>query len=124
MSKLLIRLVINAIALAAAAFAVNHFVPEGIIYGDWVDLLAVAAVFGVINAVIKPILKLIACLPIVLTLGLFTLVINALMLLLTGEIADFLGLNFQVDGFWTAVLGAIIVSIVSIILSVFVKEDK
>lgn len=127
MSRLLLRLVINAIALAAAAFVVNGIfgAENGINYGNSiVNLLLVALVFGIVNAIIKPILKLLTCPLVALTLGLFILVINALMLLLTSALAGPLGITFEVGGFWPALVGALIVSIVSIILTVFVKEEK
>ena len=114
-----IRVVINAVALAAAAYFV-----DGINYGTWVDLLLVGAVFGVVNAIIKPIVALLTCPLVALTLGIFILVINALMLWLTSSVASFLGITFSVAGFWPAFWGAIIVSIVSIILSVFLPGDR
>ena len=80
--------------------------------------------FGVLNAIVRPILGLLTCPLMVLTLGLFTLVLNALMLLLTGAVSASLGLGFHVAGFVPAFLGAIVVSIVSIILSIFVRDDR
>ncbi len=117
--RLLIRLVINAIALYAAVY----FVP-GIDYDSGVaNLLLVALIFGLVNAIIRPLLKGVSCPVIILTLGLFTLVINALMLWLTGALAETFDLAFHVDGFGPAFLGGIVVSIVSIILSIFLKDD-
>ena len=119
--RFLLRLLINAVALYVAQALVS-----GIgIGGDWVSLLLVALVFGVLNAIVRPILKLLTCPLQALTLGLFTLVINAVMLLLTSWASAKLGLGFFVEGFWpAAVLGAIVVSIVSIVLSIFVRDDK
>jgi putative membrane protein len=114
-------LVINAVALLAAAWVVS-----GIHLGaagrhptgrDWITLLVVAAIFGLVNAVIRPILLLLSLPLELLTLGLFTFVINALMLLLTTWIAQGMGLAFRIDGFIAALLGAVIVSICSFLLS-------
>ena len=116
----LIRLLINAAALWVAV----EIVP-GIGYrGHWSLLLAVALIFGVLNAVVRPVLKLLALPLLILTLGLFTFVINALMLLLTSSVSGVLDLGFHVDGFWTAFWGALVVSLVSLMLSIFVKEHE
>ena len=119
--SILLRLVINALALLVTAWIV-----PGIHLGaagphpterDWVTLLIVALVFGLVNAVIRPIIILLS-LPIqILTLGLFTFVINAFMLLLTSWIAQRLDLGFGVDGFLPALLGALLISVVSFVLS-------
>jgi putative membrane protein len=118
---ILLRLVINAVALLLAAWIVPgiHLAAAGPHPGrhDWVTLLIVALIFGVVNAVIRPIL-IVLSLPLeLLTLGLFTFVINAFMLLLTSWIAQGLDLGFRVDGFVPALLGSLIVSVVSFVLS-------
>jgi putative membrane protein len=115
MTRLIIRLLINAVALWVAAQLVS-----GISLSDnlW-QVLVVALIFGLINALIKPILKVLSFPLIIVTLGLFTLVINALLLLLT----DWLSIGLTVDGFWPALLGAIIISVVSWFLSHFVGDD-
>lgn len=108
-----IRLLINAVALAAAERLI-----DGITYtGEWIWLIAVALIFGLVNATIGPLLKLLTCPLIVLTLGLFTLVINGLMLQLTAYLAGFFDLSFRVDSYWAAFLGALVISIVSFVLS-------
>ena len=112
----LIRVVVNALALGAAALLLDGIRVGGDDSEQLLTLLAVGAVFGVVNAIITPVIKLLSLPFIILTLGLFLLVVNALMLLLTGWISDVLGLRFFVDGFWTAVLGSIIISIVSAVL--------
>ena len=114
----LLRLLINAAALWAATQLVS-----GITYtGDGVSLLGVALVFGVLNVLIKPILFLISLPFVILTLGLFTLVLNALMLLLTASASDALGLGFSVAGFVPALKGALVVTIVSFGLSLLVSD--
>ncbi|SDP55526.1 putative membrane protein [Actinopolyspora xinjiangensis] len=85
-------------------------------------LLVVAVVFGVVNAVLKPVAKTLGCLLYVLTLGLFGLVVNALLFWLTGWIAGRLELPFHVDGFWAAFWGAIIVTVVSSVLHGIVRR--
>ncbi|MDH7486289.1 MAG: phage holin family protein [Anaerolineae bacterium] len=118
MNRLIIRWLINAAALWAAAELVS-----GIGYEGWPALLIVALIFGLVNALIRPILKLLTCPLQMLTLGLFTIVINALMLLLTSWLAGQLKISFWVKSFWPdAVLGALVVSAVSIVLSIFLKE--
>jgi putative membrane protein len=118
--KFVVRLLINAVALWVA----TKIIP-GISYeGGFVGLLLVALVFGVLNAFVRPILALLTCPLMVLTLGLFTLVLNAVMLLLTGAASDALGLSFFVHGLVPAILGGLVVSIVSVLLSVFVKDDN
>lgn len=119
MSRFLARLIINAIALWVAVQWVGGITYEG----DWVGLALVALIFGIVNAFIKPVLRLLTCPLIILTLGLFTLVINALMLLLTSALASSLNLGFHVADFSAAFWGGLIVSIVSVILSLFVGGD-
>ena len=83
--------------------------------GTLVQLLLVAAVFGLVNSLIRPILTILTCPLIVVTLGLFTLVINALMLLLTGKLSEVWGLGFRVSGFWAAFFGGLVVGVVAIV---------
>ncbi|GAA2486799.1 phage holin family protein [Streptomyces gobitricini] len=88
------------------------------------SLVLVALVFGIVNALVKPVVKLLTLPLFILTLGLFTLIVNALMLLLTSWLADELGLNFHVEGFWTAVLGGLIISVVSWAMNMVLPEGK
>lgn len=85
-------------------------------------LVAVAVIFGVVNAVLKPIIKVVGCPLYILTLGLVALVVNALLFLLAGWIAQALGLPFTVDGFWSAFWGAIVVGIVSFVLHLVIPD--
>ncbi|MDF3051274.1 MAG: rane protein [Pseudonocardia sp.] len=85
-------------------------------------LLAVALVFGVVNAVIKPIVQVLGCAFYILTLGLIAFVVNALLFLLVGRIAEALGLPFTVDGFWPAFWGAIVVGLVTLLLQWLVPD--
>jgi putative membrane protein len=118
--RFLLRLLINAAALWVAV----QIVP-GITYsGDWAPFFGVALVFGLVNAFIRPLVKLLTLPIIFLTLGLFALVVNGMMLWLTGYLSSGLGMHFQVDGCWTAVLGALVVSIVSALLSTFLVDAE
>jgi putative membrane protein len=119
MRHLLLRLIINAIALFVAT---RLGIPGLHFEGDWITLVIVAFIFGLVNALLRPLLTVLTCPLIVLTLGLFTLVINAAMLALTGWIAAQLHLGFVVDGFWAAFLGALIVSMVSWVIALVVRD--
>ena len=121
MGKLLMRWLITALALVAAAWLVPGIQVEG---SAWLAYAGMAVVLGLVNAVIRPLLKLLTCPLIILTLGLFTLVINATTLWLASRIAQGFGLGFQVDGFWPAFLGGLVVSIVTVVLSAMTKDDK
>lgn len=119
MTKFVIRWSITAAAVAVAAWLVpGIYVNEP--HRIWTVIL-VALVLGLINAFVRPVIYAFSCGLIVLTLGLFTLVINGLMLWLASWITvELMGLGFHVNGFWSAFLGALIVSVVSTIVSVFV----
>jgi putative membrane protein len=124
MKNLVIRLLANAVALGIAAWLVSGITLEGATTGRRIlTLLVVAAIFGVVNAFVKPVLQWLSCLFIALTLGLFLFVINAVMLLLTSWITGKLDVQFHVDGFWSALLGSLIITAVGIILNV-VLPDK
>jgi putative membrane protein len=117
--RFFLRLLINAAALWIAM----QIVPGVTHTGPWTSLLLVALVFGVLNAIVRPILKLLTCPLIILTLGLFTFVINAVMLWLTSAVSESLGIGFHVAGFGPAFLGALVVTIVSVLLSVFLSDS-
>jgi putative membrane protein len=120
----LVRVVVNALALGVAAWLFSGIEVRGTGTGDQaLTLLVVAFVFGLVNAVVAPVVKLLSLPFIILTLGLLLLVINACMLLLTSGIAGLLGLGFHVDGLWTAILGSIVISIVSWVLGLVLKDD-
>jgi putative membrane protein len=118
--KILFRLLINAAALWVATQLV-----DGISYtGTIPTLLGVALVFGVLNVLVRPILKLLTFPFFILTLGLFTFVLNGVMLLLTSAASDALNLGFHVRDFIAAFIGALVVTIVSFGLSLFVGPDN
>ena len=123
MMNFLVKTIANAGALAVAVWLVAKITLTGDSTGKEVGtLLLVALVFGLVNAVVKPLVQLLTLPLFILTLGLFTLIVNALMLLLTSWLADKLDLSFHVDGFWAAVLGGLIISIVSWALSLVLPD--
>jgi putative membrane protein len=114
------RLLINAAALWAA----TRITPGISFDGDWRTLLVVALIFGVLNVSVRPLLWFMTLPLLIVTLGLFTFVLNALMLWLTGVVSEWLGLGFHVEGFGAAFLGALVVSVVSFMLSLFVGANR
>jgi putative membrane protein len=116
----LVRLLVNAAALWVA----TRLVPGVTYSGELLPLLGVALVFGIVNAFIRPIAKLLALPFIILTLGIFALVVNGLMLWLTSSLSESLGLAFHVSGFWAAFFGSLVVSIVSTLLWMFVRDES
>ena len=111
--RFLIRFITNAAALGVA----TRIVPGVTFSGGWVPFLAVALVLAVINATLRPLVKVLTCPLILLTLGLFALVVNGLMLWLTSSVSQSLGLGFHVTGFWAAFFGGLVISIVSTLVS-------
>lgn len=118
--KLLIRWASTSLALFVAAWLLPGIRVEG---NAWLAYALMALILGLVNAVVRPVLKLLTCPLIILTLGLFVLVINGLTLWISAAIAQRLGIGFYVDGFWPAVLGSLIVSVVSVFLSALLHDD-
>jgi putative membrane protein len=119
--NLLIRIVLNAFALYIAVLVVPGITDPNQSIASYLWL---ALIFGLVNALVKPFMKFISCGLIALTLGLFTLIINTLMFLLTNWIGDYFGVGLVIDGLWSAFLGAIVVSIVSFILGGIFDDDN
>ncbi len=123
----LIRVVVNGLALWLAALVlpgVNLATGDSSWTNKLLTVLFVALVFGVINAFVKPIVKLLSLPFIVLTLGLFTFIVNAFMLQITEWICDWLNLDFTIDEFfWDAVLAAIVITFVSWLLNIVLPDD-
>lgn len=117
-----IRLVMRWLISTLAIFVAVLIVPGIEFAGPGWEMGIVAAVFGLVNVLLRPLLTLLTCPLILLTFGLFGLVINAGMLLLTASIAESLGLVFRVDGFWSALFGGLIISIISTILNVLAGD--
>lgn len=109
LSSLLVRFAVNGAGLFLAAAIV-----PGIEIGDWQSLVAGTAIFAVVNMLLRPVALFLSCCLVVLTFGLFVLVVNALMLEASAWAAERLGLNFRVDSFWDALLGALVIAAVSV----------
>jgi putative membrane protein len=121
--RFLIRVLASAAALAVATAVVAGIeLTTASVTSKVLTLLAVALIFGVINAVLKPIVKIVGCAFYILTLGLIALVVNALLLWLTSWLADKLNLPWHITGFWPAFWGAIIVSVVGWLLSILIGD--
>lgn len=120
MRSLLMHWVFNAAALWVACYFLTGLDFNGTI----VQLLMVAAVFGLVNSLLRPLLTILTCPLIVLTLGIFTLVINALMLMVTGWLSTSWRLGFAVSGFWPAFWGGLVIGIVSLMLSLLFTPKK
>lgn len=120
MNRFFIRWAINAISLYAAIRLVPGIQAQNM---DWGAILGLALIFGLVNALISPLLKIMTCPLIILTLGLFTLVINTLIFYLAGQIGTWFGIGFEVAGFGTAFLGGLVTSIISFILTLIFKDE-
>ena len=122
MKNFIIRLIINAIALYAAVALLNGkgLTPQT---NYWLSFIWLALIFGVVNAILKPVLTVLSCPILILTLGLGTLLINTLLFYLSGLIGTSFGVGFIVSGFWTAFLGALIVSLASFSLNIILREE-
>ncbi len=120
--KFILRLAINMVALYAAIF----LLPGYILYqGNLIDILWLALIFGLVNAILRPPFKALSCLFIILTLGLFTLVINTLLFALTGWIGSQFGVGFQLAApwFWSAFLGSLVTTAVSMVLTLILRDE-
>jgi putative membrane protein len=121
--KFILRLAINMVALyAAIALLRNTYI---IYTGNWIDLIWLALIFGLINAILRPPFKALSCLLIIVTLGLFTLVINALLFALTGWIGTQFGVGFTLQNPWfiSAFLGSLVTTAVSLVLSLILRDE-
>jgi putative membrane protein len=123
--RVLVWVAVNALALAAATWLLPGITLTGATEADQVvSLLSVAVLFGVVNAVVRPVVKLLALPLILLTLGLVVFLINALMLLLTSWLAGQVGLGFSVDGLGTAILGGLVVMVATWVLELLLPDGR
>jgi len=120
MNRFLIRWAINAVALYVAIAIVPGIHTQS---SGWLSIIWLALIFGVINAILSPLLKFLTCPLILLTLGLFTWVINAILFWLAGRIGEAFGVGFTLHGYWPALLGSLVVSLVSVVLSLFFRDE-
>ncbi|AZS73030.1 phage holin family protein [Streptomyces sp. Je 1-4] len=124
MKHFLVKTIANAAALAVAIWLLKDITLTGENTGRQIlTLILVALIFGLVNFLVKPVVKLLSFPLFILTLGLITLVVNALMLLLTSWLAGKADLAFHVDGFWTALLGGVIISIVAWAMHVVLPDE-
>lgn len=120
-NKFIIRWLINIVGLYLAVM----FVPGvNLASGEWMSFIWLALIFGLLNALVRPLLVLLTCPLLILTLGLGTLVLNTAMLYLLEWASGLFNIGFTLSGFWSAFLGALVVSVVSIMLSLVFREDK
>jgi putative membrane protein len=119
MTKFILRWIINAVAL----FLAVYLVPGVNLQGGVVSIIWLALIFGLINAFLRPLLKLLTCPLIFLTLGLFTLLINTFLFWLTSQVGQAFGIGFTINGFWPAFFGGLVVTVVSVILSLILKDE-
>lgn len=124
MANFIFRWIINAAALYAAIFIVPGIHPSGTLAGQWWAIFLLALIFGLLNAILRPLIYLLTCPLIILTLGLGTLLINTLLFYLTGLLGRQFGFGFTVDGFLAAFFGALVVSVVSFILNLVLKDEQ
>lgn len=120
MTRLILRLAINAVALWAAITYVPGIDAEEL---TWPAILGLAFIFGLVNALVRPLIELLTCPLIILTLGLGTLLINTFLFWLTGLIGSRFDIGYTVDGFWPAFLGALVVTLVSLVLTLFLRDE-
>jgi len=122
MTRFILRWLINAVALYAAVALLRG---NGItvIDDNWLSFVWMALILGLLNAFLRPLLYILTCLFNIITLGLFTLIINTFLFWLTGVIGATFHIGFLVDNFWAAFLGGLIVSIVSIVLTMLFKDE-
>ncbi len=123
--RFLIRWAINALALYAAIYFVNHTIGGIDLQNpNWTSFIWMALIFGLANALLRPLISILTCPLIILTLGLFTLLINTFLFYLVGYIGSFFNVGYSIDNFWAAFVGAIVVSVVSIVLSMLLRDDS
>jgi putative membrane protein len=126
MYRFIIRWAINALALYAAIVVTNSLIPGGISLQNpnWQSYVWLGLIFGLINALVRPLLAFLTCPLIILTLGLFTLIINTFLFYLAGWLGSFFNVGYDVNSFWAALIGAIVVSVVSIALSIVLRDER
>jgi putative membrane protein len=122
MTRLVLRWAINAVAIWAAITLLQGRGLE-LAHSGWLPIVGLALIFGLMNALLRPLIEILTCPLIILTLGLGTLLINTLMFWLTGLIGSQFGIGFTLNGFWPAFLGALIVSVVSMVLTMLLHDE-
>jgi putative membrane protein len=121
MAKFFLRWLINVVALYVAVAFVPGIHPQS---ANWLAFIWLALIFGLLNALLRPLLKILTCPLIILTLGVFTLLINTFLFWLAGIIGTNFHVGFTVEGFWPAFLGGLVVTVVSVLLTMIFKDEK
>ncbi len=121
MKKFLLKWLINSVALYAAVAFVPGITPQT---DNWLSFVWLAAIFGLLNSILRPVLKILSCPLILITFGLFLLIINTFLFSLAGQLGTNFGIGFTVDGFMSAFWGAIVVSLVSMVLQGLFRDEK
>ena len=119
MTRFILRWAINA----AAIFLAIRFVPGISLESGWLSVIWLALILGLVNAFLRPLLKLLTCPLILVTLGLFTLLINTFLFWLTGQIGQMVGIHITINGFWPAFLGGLVVSVVSVVMTLILRDE-
>ena len=119
MTRFILRWAINAIAI----FLAIRFVPGISLESGWLSVIWLALILGLVNAFLRPLLKLLTFPLILVTLGLFTLLINTFLFWLTGQIGQMIGIHITINGFWPAFLGGLVVSVVSVIMTLILRDE-
>ncbi len=124
MVRFILRWAINAIALYVAILVVNNTIGGISLQNpNWQSYLWMGLIFGLVNALLRPLIEILTCPLIILTLGLFTFILNTLLFYLVGWIGSFFNVGFTVASFWSALLAAVVVSVVSIVLSMVLRSE-
>jgi putative membrane protein len=121
MAKFFLRWFINAVALYVAVAFIPGIHPQS---ANYLSFIWLALIFGLLNALLRPLLKFLTCPLIILTLGVFTLLINTFLFWLAGVVGTNFHIGFTVDGFWPAFLGGLVVTVVSVVLTTIFKDEK
>jgi putative membrane protein len=119
MTRFILRWVINAVAI----FLAVRFVPGISLQSGWVGVIWLALIMGLVNAFLRPLLALLTCPLIIVTLGLFTLLINTFLFWLTGQIGQIVGIHITINGFLPAFLGGLVVSVVSVVMTLILRDE-
>jgi putative membrane protein len=119
MTRFILRWAINAVAI----FLAVSYVPGISLQSGWLSVLWLALILGLVNAFLRPLLKLLTCPLIIVTLGLFTLLINTFLFWLTGQLGQFIGIHMTIAGFWPAFFGGLVISVVSVVMTLILKDE-
>jgi putative membrane protein len=119
MTRFILRWAINAVAI----FLAIRFVPGISLQSGLMSVIWLALILGLMNAFLRPLLTLLTCPLIIVTLGLFTLLINTFLFWLTGQVGQIIGIHITINGFWPAFLGGLVVSVVSVVMTLILKDE-